>query len=131
MFRPLMLALSVAAFAGSASAQVFQAENRVLVTPAGGNSFAIPSGGHFGARGVWCAAADYARDVLGQPGTARLYVQQPKTTPSGVVVFGLDPAGAQPAAVSSTSAALRAAGSNLSIDHAVQFCVDARIYNRR
>lgn len=130
MLRQILFALPLVALADLASAQSFRAENRVVVTPAGAGSFSVPSGGKYGARGAWCAAADYAMDVLGQRGTARVYVQQPKTTNSGAVIFGLDPAGAAPTAVSSTSAALRVAGSNLSIDHAFQFCSDARLRRR-
>ncbi len=131
MLRPLILALPIAALASVASAQNFKADNRVTVAPAGANSFAVSAGNRYGARGAWCAAADYAMDVLGQPGTQRIFVQQPKTSPSSTVVFGLDPAGAAPAAVSSTGAALRVAGSSLSIDHAFQFCADARLSSRR
>lgn len=127
MFRKILTALPIIALSSVAHAQTFKADNRVLVQPAGANSFAVPSGGRFGARGAWCAAADYAMDVLGQRGTARIYVQKPLASPSAAVVFGLDPAGASPASVTSTSAALRVAGSNLSVDHAFQFCADARL----
>ena len=128
LLRKILMALPLVAMAGTVSAQAFTADNNVIVQPAGANSFAVASGNRYGARGAWCAAADYAQDVLKQRGTARIYVQQPKTRPSGTVVFGLDPAGAAPAAVSSTEAALRVPGANLSIDHAKQFCVDARLF---
>ncbi len=125
MLRRVLFTLPLIAIASVASSQNFKAANRVIVEPVGPSSFSVPTGSNFGARGTWCAAAEYAMRVLAQPGTARIYVQQPKTTPSGQVVFGLDPAGASPSAVFSTSAALRVAGSNLSIDHAIQFCADA------
>ncbi|MEM7520340.1 MAG: hypothetical protein AAF307_04820 [Pseudomonadota bacterium] len=114
-----------------AQAQTFKAENDVTVTPLGGGTFAAATLGRYGARGAWCAAADYAIDVLGAPGTARLYVTQPKTTNSGPVGFSLSPGSTTPSAVSSTSAAIRTAGANLSVDHAFQFCYDARIINTR
>jgi len=114
-----------------ALAETFTAENKVVVTGVSDSLISVPSGGRFGARGAWCAAADYATDVLHAPGAARLYVQNPATSPSGAVVFGLTPGNTTPTRVTSTSAALRRAGSNLSINHAMQFCHDARLRRGR
>ncbi|MFK7835496.1 MAG: hypothetical protein AB8B60_04690 [Sulfitobacter sp.] len=130
LFSTALIA-ALALGAASASAQTFRAENRVVVTGQGNGLFSVPSSSKFGARGAWCAAADYAMDVLGAPGTTRLYVRSPKTSNSGPVVFATSPGDTSPVGVLSTSAALRTAGANLSVDHAFQFCYDARLINRR
>lgn len=127
----IAVTLGATVLAGAAHAQAYRAENRVTVTGLGNATFSVPSSGKFGARGAWCAAADYAREVLGASGTNRLYVQKPKATNSGPVVFGLTPGGTTPVGVQGTTAALRTAGSNLSIDHAYQFCHDRRLSNGR
>ncbi len=123
--------LGATVMASAANAQSYRADNRVTVTGLGNSTFSVPSAGKFGARGAWCAAAEYAQNVLGAAGTNRLYVQQPKTTNSGPVVFGLTPGGTTPVPVLGTTAALRTAGSNLSVDHAYQFCQDGRLRNGR
>lgn len=119
------------AFAGAtaASAQDFRAENRVTVTPVDGG-FQIADGAGFGARGMWCAAADYANDVLGARSNARIYVVGPRLSFDAPVTFSLDPAGNDPKRVLILSQSLRAAGSNLSLAHAHSFCADARLINR-
>jgi hypothetical protein len=129
MFRNFIFTIPMVLLSSVAQAQSFAAKSQVSVQPLAGGSFSTSASGKFGARGAWCAAADYALSVLGKSGTTRIYVQQPASTRSGPVVFGLDPAGASPASVFSTSAALRTPGSNLSIDHAIQFCADARLSN--
>lgn len=129
MLTSAAVALSIMAMPGFADA--FEAENKVVVTGLTKTTFSVPSAGRFGARGAWCAAADYAVDVLGASGVSRIYVREPLVAPSDPVVFGLTPGAATPVSVSSTSAALRTAGSNLSIDHALQFCHDARLRRGR
>lgn len=132
----LLTAILAVSLAAPVAAQSFRAENRVIVNPLSGNSFEVIEGGGYGARGMWCAAADYAREVLNAPGNARIYVQQargPAQTASGRkgAVFGLDPAGAQPRSAMVLAASIREPGSNLSINHAYQFCHDARLTNSR
>ncbi|MEW9921775.1 hypothetical protein AB2B41_19380 [Marimonas sp. MJW-29] len=125
-----LLTAIAASAATSLPAQSFRAENDVLVTDLGGGLFSAETRTRYGARGAWCAAADYAIDVLRAPGTARIYVREPKASNSAPVVFSLSPGTTSPVGVSSTSAALRTAGANLSVDHAFQFCYDARLKNR-
>ena len=132
--RSLLLSVGAAlAFAvpGIADAQTFRAENRVVVTDLGNGTFSVPTRNRFGARGTWCAAADYAMSVLGASGTSRVYVRSAKTGPSDPVTFALNAGDATPVAVGSIAAALRAPGANLSVDHAFQFCYDARLINTR
>lgn len=127
----LTLAAALAVPATVAGAQSFRADNRVTVTAQQGGLFSVPSASRFGARGAWCAAADYAESVLGASGTSRLYVRTPVSGNSGPVVFGLTPGETTPVRVQGTTAALRTAGSSLSVDHAIQFCADARLINNR
>lgn len=116
-----------------AMAQSFRAENRVTVTPAPGG-FDVANGGGFGARGMWCAAADYARSILGADGFDRIYIAQGRTPPGlgqrAPVRFTMDRTGLVPASVIITGASLQIAGSNLSVDHAYSFCADAKVINR-
>ncbi len=128
-FTVLIAALFVAA---PVSAQSFFAENRVVVNGTAGG-FEVSGGGGYGARGMWCAAADFARDVLGAAGVDRIYIAQGRTPGFGQrapVRFTLDPTGLLPKPVFVVSASLRQAGSNLSVDHAYQFCADAKVINR-
>lgn len=127
----MALAAALTLTAGIADAQTFRAENRVTVTDQGNGLFSVPSGNRYGARGAWCAASDYAQDVLNARGTDRLYVRMPQTTNSGPVTFGLAPGNTTPVSVTGVSSALRTAGANLSVDHAFQFCYDARLINTR
>ena len=129
--KTLTMAAVVALAAVPAVAQTFRAENRVDVRPALNNAFQISSGGDYGARGMWCAASDYAQDVLGASGTSRIYITEPRTSTSGPVTFSLDANGTQGKSVSIVGASLRQLGANLSVDHAYQFCYDARITNSR
>ena len=114
-----------------AEAQSYRAENRVVVTGQPGGLFSAPGATRFGARGAWCAAASYAINELDARGSDRLYVRSPQTSNSGPVTFALSPGNTNPVSVSGTTAALRTAGSNLSVDHALQFCYDSRLISSR
>lgn len=130
--RNILSLLILVWLASPVAAQAFRAENRVTVTPAPGG-FEISNGGGFGARGMWCAAADYARTVLAAAGTDRVYIARARSPGLGqraAVLFTLDPTGLVPAPVTIVGASLRRAGANLSVDHAYGFCADARIINR-
>ena len=132
MKNALSILVAVFACASAAVAQEFRAENDVKVT-AVSSGFSVTSDGGYGARGMWCAAADYARDVRGASGIARLYIAEaraPGLGQRGPVRFTLDPSGLSPTPVVIVGASLRRAGSSLSVDHAYQFCTDAKIINR-
>ncbi len=130
--RYLTTVLLTCLIASPVNAQTFRAENRVDVVPTA-NGFAVQSGGGFWARGMWCAAADYARDRLGARGTDRVYIRTARTPGLGqrsAIEFTLDPAGLNPVAVVSVGASLRNAGANLSVDHAQTFCADRKLLSR-
>lgn len=133
MNRLLITAACAIGVAVPASAQSFTAENRLTVNAVPGG-FEVIEGGSFGARDVWCAASDYAQDVLGTSGTTRLYVLTPRgpaqTQPGRTgVTFTTDASAVTPAQTLVVSTALRTPGSNLSVDHSYQFCYDRRITN--
>ena len=118
--------------ATTAEAQAFRAENGVRVTPAAGG-FEVLGDAGWGARGRWCAAADYAQRVLGARSADRVYVAQGRVPGLGQrspVLFTLDPTGLQPRSVLLVGSSLTQAGYTLSAGHAYRFCADARISNR-
>jgi hypothetical protein len=130
MIRSLTVAALAVALAAPVAAQTFRAENRVNVTAVAGG-FTVENGAGFGARGMWCAAADYARDVLDARGTQRIYVAEDrKMRQRGPVKFTLDSAGLTPSSILILGSSIRTAGANLSVDHAGQFCADSKLVNR-
>ena len=130
--RTTLFGVMCALLALPATAQTFRAENRVYVTPAPGG-FEVSNGGGYGARGMWCAAADYANDVAGAAGTDRRYIARGRTPGIGQqvpVLFSLDQSSLRPSAVFIVGVSLRQDGSTLSVDHAHSFCADAKVINR-
>ena len=131
--RRLVLSLAALALTSvPAVAQVFRAENRVVVTPASGG-FEISDGAGFGARGMWCGAADYAQSVLGARGTDRLYVARGRSAGPGArgpVLFTLDPTGLVPRSFLIVGTSLGMPGATLTVAHAYQFCTDAKVIDR-
>ena len=131
------IATAATLVASAAQADSFRAYNRVVVNPVSSSTFEAIEQAQYGPRGLWCAAADYAQSQLGARGTDRVYVQTPRgnsVTQSGRkgVVFGLSsPSGVAPVSVLSVSSAIRVPGSNLSVDHAYQFCYDSFLINSR
>ena len=126
MLRMLLATILCAATTLPATAATFRAENGITVTGEG-SRFSVPNGAGFGARGAWCAAADYARDVLGAAGTDRIYVAKARANGRAPIHFTLDPTGLTPRAVFILGASLRQPGGNLSVDHARSFCADYRL----
>ncbi len=132
MYRYILPIAAALLSVSPAMAQTFRAENRVMVTPVT-DGFVITSGGDHGAMGMWCAAADYARKVLGAAGTDRIYISQgrnPGLGQRGPVRFSMDGSGLRSKPVVVVGASLSEPGSNLSVDHAYQFCTSARLPSR-
>ena len=124
----LAICLSIT-FAAPLSAQNYRAPEGVVVS-AVADGFAVTDGGGFGARGVWCAAADYAQTELGAGITTEVYIIQPRTSGRGAVIFSTDPAGVVPQQVFITGLSLRQSGARLNVGHALGFCADAQGANR-
>lgn len=130
MLRLFSACALTAALAAPLGAQTFHAKNGVTATPDAG-VFSVANGGGLGARGMWCAAADYARDVLGANGSQRIYVAEDRARGQrGPVRFTLDATGLTPSRVSIIGASIRTAGANLSVGHAISFCADFKLRSR-
>ncbi|KEJ89285.1 hypothetical protein [Sulfitobacter donghicola] len=115
--------------AGPAAAQSFKATNGVIVRPAG-NGFSVTGDGGFGARGIWCAAADYALRNERARNAQRLYISKPRKPGLGQrdpITFTLNPQGLTPVSASILGASLRQKGANLSVGHAIGFCADHKL----
>lgn len=119
-------------FAGVASAQVYTAVNRLQVVALGNGAFEVIEARGEGARGIWCAAADYVLARDGQGASKRVYVQRvrgPATSAPGRkgVVFTTDTSALGSATKQSLSVTVRTVGVGLPVNHAVQFCKDYQI----
>lgn len=127
--RPLLPgALLALCLAQAAPAQTFQAVNRLIVVPLNGSDFEVIEARGEGARGLWCAAADYALR-RGAARDGRLYVKSPRgPAVSGLgrrgVTFTLDAAQLGEAPFRSYSVSVNRAGQSLPVHHAYQFCKD-------
>lgn len=113
----------------SASAQVYTAENRLIVAPLTNTTFEVIEARGEGARGIWCAAASYAQEILRAPGASRLYVKTARgPSISGFgrkgVVFTINASELSVPPSQSTSVSVRIPGQGLPVHHARQFCID-------
>ena len=114
----------------AAVAQPYKAINwlQVVSLTAAGDFEVIENYGE-GSRGIWCAAASYARDRLGAGGPAELYVKSPRgRSVSDVgrtsVVFTLNRSDLSVPPSKSYSVSVNQPGLSLPVGHAVQFCQD-------
>ncbi len=127
--RRQLLAISLAALPAMAGAQSFTAENRLVVVPLNGGQFEVIEARGEGPRGIWCAAADFARDRLGVPGTERVYISRGRgPSVSGArrktVIFTSDPDVLSRPPFQSVSLSTDQIGMGLPVNHAHQFCKD-------
>lgn len=75
------------------SADAFLARNGMTATQIGPTEIAVAHEVRRDATDYWCAAGDFARQVLGQPGKTRIWRATPKPREAGKgIVFTLDPA---------------------------------------
>ncbi|WP_298857675.1 hypothetical protein [uncultured Sulfitobacter sp.] len=111
--------------AGPLAAQSFKAQNGVTVVPVAGG-FLVQGDAGVGARGMWCAAADYARRVEGARAPQRLYVAEGRKGRGGVT-FTLDANGQTRTPVTIVGLTVRDAGANMGVGHAIGFCADHKL----
>lgn len=111
--------------AGPSAAQEFIAQNGVQVVPVSGG-FSVQGDAGVGARGMWCAAADYARSVEGARAPQRIYVAE-GTKGRGSVTFTLEGAGQSRTPVTIVGLTVRNAGANMGVGHAIGFCADHKL----
>lgn len=130
--RRFCFSLICAALPFPAMAQSYLAMNQLQVVPISATSFEVIEGRGEGARGMWCAAADYVLNGQRQSGDQRLYVQSvrgPSVTVAGRkgAVFTTDVATLPEGPKKSYSVSVRIAGLGLPLRHAYQFCKDYQI----
>jgi hypothetical protein len=136
MFRSSVIVLAtvlpIAAFA-----QSFQSINKLEVIPRGPTSLEVIESPSSGVRDVWCAAADYVRQRLGDPIRARLTLNKPhgpsRDRPGrDSVGFTITPDPAIKGTGPSIYATLDEIGTNLSVPGSYQYCEDVlyEIYER-
>lgn len=120
----LCIALPLAALAGS-----YRAINTLTVAPLQNGDFEVIEAHGEGARGIWCAAADYVLSRTAHQARGRLYVITPRgPSVSGAgrigVVFTTDADSLGGAPKTSYSVTTREKGLGLPIVQAHQFCRD-------
>ncbi|MEO0938947.1 MAG: hypothetical protein AAFY38_12410 [Pseudomonadota bacterium] len=127
MFRYLASAVTCAALiAPAAHARTFFQDLNLQVNAVGAGQFEVIERRGAGPRDVWCAAAKYAQQRLGQQ-RGRIYVAVPRGPArtvagrSGVTFTTQAPATAVSTGVQITT---RVAGASLPVNHAIQFCRD-------
>ena len=123
--KTLMIASLCAALgAVPAMAQERFGPGRLDVSPAGAG-FAVENDINHGARGMWCAAGQYAEATGRDAPRQRIYVAEPRPMVLGArgpVVFTLDPAGLSPSNAWISGLSLARAGSSMSVAHARSLC---------
>ena len=110
-----------------ANAQSYRAINKLTVVPLGGSNFEVIEQRGEGARGILCAAAEYAERRLGA--TGRVYIREgrgPSRTVQGRkgVVFTTNAASLPQGPSQSVIVSTSRVGAGLPIAHAIQFCRD-------
>ena len=111
-----------------ATAQTFTSINQLKVVPLNGSEFEVIEARGEGARGIWCAASDFALKRLGLD-RGRIYVHSARgPSISGLgrkgVVFTADPGRLSVPPSTSHSVSVRNVGQGLPIQHANLFCKD-------
>ncbi|KIN60404.1 hypothetical protein Z945_1375 [Sulfitobacter noctilucae] len=132
-FTTLLTAILITgAFHATAQVRSFEAVNHLQVIPISQTDFEVIESNGLGARGMWCAAADYLVNGPLNDTDGRLYVKTPRgpsVTVSGRTgaVFTLDASTLPDGPKRSYSVSVRTPGLGLPILHAFQFCKDYTI----
>ena len=113
----------------AALAQSFQAVNRLQVIPMNASDFEVIEARGEGARGLWCAAADFTLARYGNSRKQRIYVKSPRRLSINApgrkgVVFTIDANRLGTPPIQSLSVTVRTVGVGLPVNHAIQFCRD-------
>lgn len=120
--RFALLAVALATLVLPRTAAAFTAQNGMVVDPRPDGSFTVNWTGRSGAPNFWCAAGDYAMQVLSLPGNTRIYRYDPPVRRAGQgITFGLDAGRAQPSGLLKLQG-----GYGLAAAHARQFCFMGR-----
>lgn len=108
-------------------AEPYRAVNRLFVVPLSADTFEVIEDRGAGARGIWCAAADYTQAIGRDVPRQRMFVLQPRgpsvSSPGRKgIVFTLRPDETIRDTPSSYSVSVTRKGENLAVSHADQFC---------
>ena len=126
--KPLvMIAVFGGGLASGVYAQSFESGTRLPVNPVSGSQFEVNEEGSVGSPQVWCAAATYSNDVLGQYAKTELTVISPRgpsvTSPGRTgVVFTTDTTGLDVVPRAANSATTDIAGVTFAVSMALTFC---------
>lgn len=125
---PAAIALTVC-LPFAASAQSFTAVNGLAVVPLDADSMEVVEIKRTGSRGVWCAAADFVRQRLGNPRRAEIYVMVPRGASRSVqgsngTIFTIAPDPSTINAKPSYSASVSEVGVKMSVSQAYKYCSD-------
>jgi hypothetical protein len=129
--RLLIVGLLALALAAPASAEPFRALNRLHVVPLSADSFEVIEAYGEGGRGIWCAAADYTREIGRDAPKQRLFIAEGRgpaqTRPDRMsVVFTLVPNDDPATRPVFTWVTTRNVGASLPVFLAYTFCDDFR-----
>ena len=132
--RIFVFATLCAALPSIGFAQSFKAQNKLKVVPLSQGHFEVIEANGEGARGIWCAASDYAIKRLGLS-KGRIYVQKPRGSAQSQpgrmsVVFTANPKTLPVNPSSSHTVSVDDTGRGLRIQHANLFCRDFFIEQR-
>lgn len=110
-----------------ATADTYRAINRLYVQSITPDTFEVIEDYSVGARGIWCAAADYVQAIGRDRTGLRMYVQEPRgpsrTVPNRIgVVFTIRPDEVLRDTAPSYSVTVKRVGENLPVHHARLFC---------
>lgn len=124
-FLFVIVVTAVTATAGLA--ETFRAVNRLYVVPVTPDTFEVIEDRGAGARGIWCAAADYVRTIGRDSTRKRMFVLEARgpsrTVPNRIgVLFTLTPDESIRETPSSYSVTVNRKGENLAVGHAYNFC---------
>lgn len=126
----VILSLSmIMPFAVSAQQQIYRAVNWLIVVPITPTEFEVIEDYSEGARGIWCAAGDFARNRVGVPTGAKLYLKGARGPSRRVpgetsVLFTLDPNTLDVAPRGSYSLSMREVGQGRSVAQSYQLCTE-------
>jgi len=128
-WRGVILLCCAIAIAAPAASQAFRAVNLYFVVPISRETFDVIEDRRTGARGYWCAAADYVRKAGLDGPRKRIFIETPRgasKTQAGRtgVVFTVAPGDDIRDTPPSYSVTVRNRGENLSVGHAHNFCFE-------
>ncbi|GLT07816.1 hypothetical protein ACFQFQ_13650 [Sulfitobacter porphyrae] len=128
-FAAVSVAILTGGLSAASAAPSYEAVNHLKVHGISPTSFEVIEALGEGARGMWCAAADYAIHQLGVAATQRLYVKSPRGRSQSYsgrvgVVFTTDASSLPTEPSRSVAVRVDTPGLGLPVYHANQFCRD-------